>query len=132
MKLLEILINYIKKQKPNLPYNLTPGSISQFFKDEIGHYSMIRLITFIVVVTLCFDAFWSLVVMKTAWELTTAKLFFGVTAMGGKISEKAIMNLGLAKLPLPTGADKVVKALTDATENTEDKKEDNKEDKDAG
>ena len=126
MKLLETLFNYIKRDKPFVPYNLTPASVSQFFKDETGHYSMVRLVTFIVVTTLCFDAYWSLIVLKMAWDFTAAKLFFGVTAIGGKVSEKAIMNLGLTKLPIP-GADKVLGALTEESKE-EPKEKEEKED----
>lgn len=69
------------------------GNLLQFFKDESLYYSMGRLVTFLVIVTLCFDAVWSLVVLKVAWDFTVNKLLFGAIAVGGKVGEKLIEKM---------------------------------------
>lgn len=69
------------------------GNVAEFFKDDkTKMFSMGRLATFMVIATLCFDAYWTLIVLRIVWDFTTTKLLFGVVAIGGKVSEKLITN----------------------------------------
>jgi hypothetical protein len=66
--------------------------LAQFFKDDAGAFSMVRLVTFLVVITLCFDAFWTLIVLSQPWTFGLYKFLFALVAITGKISEKFVMN----------------------------------------
>jgi hypothetical protein len=87
--ILESINNFIK--------NL--GDVSDFFKDDkTKTFSMGRLVTFMVIFTLCFDAYWTLIVLRVVWDFTTTKLLFGVVAIGGKVSEKLITNWDIGSI----------------------------------
>ena len=60
------------------------GNFGKFFQDEKLLYSMGRLLSFIIVITVCFDAVWSLVIFKKPWDFTFEKLTFGITAISAK------------------------------------------------
>lgn len=57
-----------------------------FFKDDVGNYSMGRLVTFLITVTICFDCFYTLLVLNTVWDLSAEKMFLAVVAITGKVS----------------------------------------------
>ena len=69
------------------------SNLGEFFQDDVTHtFSMSRLITFMVISTICFDAWWTLVIVKVAWNFTVNKLFFATIAIGGKVGEKLITS----------------------------------------
>ena len=66
--------------------------LGEFFEDENNDFSMIRLLVFMVIGTLCFDGCWSLVILKVAWNFTVTKLGLATAVIGAKFGEKVIMN----------------------------------------
>lgn len=72
--------------------------LGEFFQTEQGRFSMTRIIAVTVIMTLCFDGVWCLVMLNYTWDFTIYKLLFAMFAMGGKIVEKFIEKLDLKEL----------------------------------
>ena len=72
--------------------------LGEFFQNEEGSFSMLRIVTLVVTLTLCFDGIWTLVVLQVVWEFSVWKLIWGSFAIGGKVVEKFIENADFSSI----------------------------------
>lgn len=73
-------------------------SFSVFFRDK-DTYSMTKLLSFIITLTICFDAIWTLTVFKQPWDFTLEKMIFGVTAFSIKVGALLVENWASMRNP---------------------------------
>ena len=66
--------------------------IRQFFTERNDRYSMNRLLSFIGMLLLAFDALWTSIALQQAWDITVNELILAVIAIGGKVAQKFIEN----------------------------------------
>lgn len=76
---------------------LAASRTSQFFKDEHGTLSMGRLLSFILIVTICFDAIWTLTILRQMWDFSFNKMLIAMTALSVKTASLFIERWAATK-----------------------------------
>ena len=64
--------------------------IRQFFTERNDRYSMNRLLSFIGMLLLAFDALWTSIALHQAWDITINELILAAIVIGGKVAQKFI------------------------------------------
>lgn len=66
--------------------------LKQFFTERNDRYSMNRLLSFIGMLLITFDALWTSIALKQAWDITINELILASIVIGGKVAQKFIEN----------------------------------------
>lgn len=66
--------------------------IKQFFTERNDRYSMNRLLSFTGMLLIAFDALWTSIALKQAWDITINELILAAIVIGGKVAQKFIEN----------------------------------------
>ncbi len=66
--------------------------LKQFFTERNDRYSMNRLLSFIGMLLITFDALWTSIALKQAWDITINELILATIVIGGKVAQKFIEN----------------------------------------
>ena len=64
--------------------------IRQFFTERNDRYSMNRLLSFIGMLLLAFDALWTSIALQQPWDITINELILAAIVIGGKVAQKFI------------------------------------------
>jgi len=64
--------------------------IKQFFTERNDRYSMNRLLSFIGMGLIAFDALWTTIAMNQTWDITINELILAAIVIGGKVAQKFI------------------------------------------
>jgi len=64
--------------------------IKQFFTERNDRYSMNRLLSFVGMALLAFDALWTTIAMNQTWDITINELILAAIVIGGKVAQKFI------------------------------------------
>lgn len=67
-------------------------NLKQFFTERNDRYSMNRLLSFTGMLLIAFDALWTSIALRQAWDITFNELILAAIVIGGKVAQKFIEN----------------------------------------